>query len=384
MDAGGAGESATRIAVGGEGSRYEVVVGHDLIGELPGLVGERARRVAVVSPPSVAARAAEIRDQLGAAGYNATLLPVPDAEEQKSVDVLASAWSVLGRAGFTRTDVVIGLGGGATTDLAGFLAASWLRGVPWIAVPTSLLGMVDAAVGGKTGINTPEGKNLVGAFHPPVGVLCDIGMLDTLPYDDYVTGLAEVVKAGFIADPVILDLIESGLDDEPALVTSPAWRHTREIIERAVRVKADIVTGDLREAGAREFLNYGHTLGHAIERVEDYRWRHGAAVAVGMAFAAALAVRAERLDEATARRHSRVLAALGLPLTYDAEAWPRLREAMRVDKKARADRQRFVVLDGLARPAILEAPESTLLEAAYADVVAGRYSRDAERGTVRS
>lgn len=382
MSGGNGAAGATRIAVGtdGGGDGYDVLVGRDLLGELPGLIGTRAARVAVVSPPALAATARVIRDRLAEAGLVATLLPVPDAEEQKSVDVLAELWSVLGRAGFTRTDVVVGVGGGATTDLAGFLAASWLRGVPWVAVPTSLLGMVDAAVGGKTGINTPEGKNLVGAFHPPVGVLCDIDLLDTLPHDDYVTGLAEVVKAGFIADPAILDLIEAGVAADPALVTTPGWPHTRAVIERAVRVKAEVVSADLREAGRREFLNYGHTLGHAIERVEDYRWRHGSAVAVGMVFAAALGVRAGRLDEATARRHSTVLAALGLPLTYEPDAFPRLRDAMRLDKKTRADRQRFVVLDGLARPAILEAPEPELLAAAYRDLLEGRHAGVASEG----
>ena len=149
------------------------------------------------------------------------------------------------------------VGGGATTDLAGFVAATWLRGVRVVHIPTTLLGMVDAAVGGKTGHQHPEGKNLVGAFHPPAGVLCDLAALETLPRHDYVSGLAEVVKAGFIADPRILELIEA----DPDGATRPSGPHTRELIERAVRVKAEVVTEDLREAGRREFLNYGHTLG---------------------------------------------------------------------------------------------------------------------------
>ncbi|MFD0788343.1 3-dehydroquinate synthase family protein, partial [Micromonospora azadirachtae] len=194
-------------------------------------------------------------------------------------------WDRLGEAGFTRTDAVVGVGGGAVTDLAGFVAACWLRGVRWVPVATSLLGMVDAAVGGKTGINTAAGKNLVGAFHPPVGVICDLATLDSLPPADLAAGLAEVVKCGFIADPVILDLVEAN----PAAAVDPTGAVTRELIERAIRVKADVVSGDLRESGVREVLNYGHTLAHAIEKVEGYRWRHGHAVAVGVVYAGALA-----------------------------------------------------------------------------------------------
>jgi 3-dehydroquinate synthase len=264
---------------------------------------------------------------------------------------------VLGRAGFTRSDAVVGVGGGSTTDLAGFVAATWLRGVRVILVPTTLLGMVDAAVGGKTGINTAEGKNLVGAFHPPAGVLCDVATLATLPHVEYVSGLAEVVKAGFIADPAILDLIEK----EPEAAVDFSSAVARELIERAVRVKAVVVAGDLRERGRREILNYGHTLGHAIEKVEHYRWRHGDAVSVGLVFAAELGRLAGRLDDVTADRHSAILQQLGLPTTYTGAAWADLLDAMQVDKKARADLLRFVVLDGLARPGVLEAPDPALL-----------------------
>jgi 3-dehydroquinate synthase len=225
-----------------------------------------------------------------------------------------------------------------------------------VQVPTSLLGMVDAAVGGKTGVNTAAGKNLVGAFHPPAGVLCDLSTLDTLAPVDLVAGLAEVVKCGFIADPAILDLI-----DQP-------HHHLRELVERSVRVKARVVSEDLRESGLREILNYGHTLGHAIEKREDYAWRHGHAISVGLVFAAALGRHSGRLADDVADRHRSILDALGLPTTYPAAAWPALRAAMRVDKKARGASLRFVVLDGLARPGILESPSDALLQAAYAEV----------------
>ncbi|MEO3755678.1 3-dehydroquinate synthase [Streptomyces sp. B6B3] len=364
----GAAAPPTRITVAGSAGTapYDVLVGRGLRGELPGLVGDAATRVAVLHPEALAATGEELRADLTAAGYQAVAVPLPDAEGAKTAEVAAGCWSTLGRAGFTRTDVVVGVGGGATTDLAGFVAATWLRGVRWIAVPTTVLGMVDAAVGGKTGINTAEGKNLVGSFHPPAGVLCDLAALDSLPVDDYASGLAEVIKAGFIADPAILELIEA----DPRAAVRPSGPHTAELVERSIRVKAQVVSGDLRESGPREVLNYGHTLGHAIEKNEGYTWRHGAAVSVGMVFAAELGRRAGRLDDATADRHRAVLTAVGLPVGYRGDQWPRLLDAMRIDKKSRGDRLRFVVLDGLARPALLEGPDQDLLRAAYA-VVSG-------------
>ncbi len=359
-----AGEAPTRIAVGSGPGSYDVLVGTGLLDELPGLLGPRALRVAVVHPQVLAARAAQLVDRLAAAGYRPLALPVPDGEAAKDVRVAAQLWSALGTAGFTRSDAVVSLGGGATTDLAGFVAATWLRGVAVVHVPTTLLGMVDAAVGGKTGIDTAEGKNLVGAFHQPAGVLCDLDQLAGLPAADYAGGLAEVVKAGFIADPVILELVES----DPVAAADPAGPHTRELVERAVRVKAAVVSADLREAGPREMLNYGHTLGHAIEKVEQYRWRHGAAVSVGMVFAAELARLAGRLPPPVVDRHRDVLASVGLPVAYRGDRWPQLQDAMRVDKKSRGDTLRFVVLDGIGQPAVLEGPDPSLLAAAYAEV----------------
>ena len=359
-------QPATRIRVGGTAGTapYDVLLGHNLLGELAALIGTSAQRVAVVHPEALAATGEAIRDDLAAQGYQAIALQVPNAEEAKSAEVAAYCWSVLAQTGFTRTDVIVAVGGGATTDLAGFVAASWLRGIRWVAMPTTLLGMVDAAVGGKTGINIVEGKNLVGAFHPPAGVLADLATLDSLPRNDYISGLAEVIKTGFIADPVILDLVES----DPQAATTPAGPHTAELIERSIKVKAEVVSGDLKEAGRREILNYGHTLAHAIERNERYKWRHGAAVSVGMLYAAELGRLAGRLDDATADRHKAVLASVGLPLTYQADAWPKLLETMKLDKKSRADMLRFIVLDGLAKPTVLEAPDPTLLVAAYAEV----------------
>ena len=357
-------DEVTRIPVGGQ-QPYEVLVGRDLVGGLPALI-PGASAVAVVFAEPVRRYADLVCDALRDAGVATLPLPVPDAEAGKRIEVAARCWDQLGAAGFTRSDAVVGVGGGAATDLAGFVAACWLRGVRVVQVPTSVVGMVDAALGGKTGVNTAAGKNLVGAFHPPAGVLCDMSTLDTLPADELVAGLAEVVKHGFIADPAILDLIEA----DPTAAVDPHAPALRELVERSVRVKAEVVTEDLRESGRREILNYGHTLAHAIERRERYAWRHGRAVSVGMAYAAALGRLSGRLAGDVATRHIAVLEALGLPVRYPADAWDELRTSMRIDKKARGARLRFVVLDGLAKPSILDDPAEDLLQAAYQEIAA--------------
>jgi 3-dehydroquinate synthase len=351
-----------RIEVAAE-RPYPVLVGRGVRDHLPATVaGLKASAAVLVHQPALADMAEQVREALGAAGVEAHRVEVPDAEEGKSLAVAGFCWDVCGHVGLTRGDVIVALGGGAVTDLAGFVAATWMRGVRVVHVPTTLLAMVDAAVGGKTGINTAAGKNLVGAFHEPSAVLVDLATLDTLPAPELAAGMAEIVKAGFIADPGILDLVEAG----PATALDPTGPVLPELVRRSIRVKADVVSADLRESHLREVLNYGHTLGHAIERREDYRWRHGAAVSVGLVFAAELARAAGRLDDATADRHRAVLDSIGLPVTYDPGALPELVETMRGDKKSRAGMLRFVVLDGLAAPGRLEGPEPALLERAYA------------------
>jgi 3-dehydroquinate synthase len=360
----------TRIEVRAE-RPYPVLVGTGLLEEIPGLLDGSVRRVAVIHPPTVVELADRVLRGLADTGRDAMPIEVPDGEAAKTAEVAARCWAALGRAGFTRSDAVVGIGGGSTTDLAGFVAATWLRGVALLNLPTTVLGMVDAAVGGKTGINTDAGKNLVGSFHEPVGVVCDLDCLGTLPRAELVAGLAEVVKCGFIADPEILDLLES--DPQPAV--QPGSAELREVVERAIRVKAAVVSADLREAtsvGARvgrEQLNYGHTLGHAIERREGYRIRHGEAISIGMVFAAELARLAGRLDGATADRHRTVLAGLGLPTRYAADAFDDLLAAMAVDKKTRGSTLRFVILNGLASLEILAGPSVELLHSAYTRVI---------------
>ena len=353
--------STTVIPVG---SDYDVLVGHGVSDEIAGLVPEGARRALVVHPEPLARLADPVVESLRGHDLEVITGPVPDAEAAKTIDVAARLWSQMGQAAFTRTDIVVGVGGGSVTDLAGFVAASWLRGVPVIHVPTTVLGMVDAAVGGKTGVNTPEGKNLVGAFHVPAGVLCDLDALETLPPADLRAGLAEAVKGGFIADPAILDLVEGDPDD----ATTPGSARLREIIERKIAVKAAVVAADLKESHLREILNYGHTLGHAIEHHEQYRMRHGEAVAIGTVYAAELAHRSGLIDDALLQRHRDVLAALELPTTYRDASFDELAAAMRRDKKSRGAMLRFVVLDALASPTRLEDPDEVLLRAAYAAI----------------
>lgn len=353
-----------RIPVTG-GGNYDVVVGRDLLAGLADALGPAVRKVLVIHQPVQVGRAEAIRARL-AGDVEVLLAEVPDAEDAKRVEVAAFCWKILGESDFTRSDAVIGLGGGAVTDLAGFVAATWLRGVRLVQLPTSVLGMVDASVGGKTGINTVEGKNLVGAFHAPAAVLADLGTLDTLPRNDLLAGFAEVVKCGFIADPSILDDLERDLDG----ATDPATPLFASLVERAIRVKADVVSNDFREAGLRETLNYGHTLGHAIEYAERYQWRHGSAISVGMVFAAELARLVGRLRDDEVDRHRDILRSLTLPLTYPADRWAILLSSMRRDKKARGGMLRFVLLDGIGRTSTLNGPEDHLLFTAFGGIAA--------------
>lgn len=359
----------TVLHVGGA-SPYDVIVGRDLRDHLPALLGPGVQRVAVICPDSLEGMVDDLVEPI--ADLDVTILAVPDGEEAKQAGVAEACWEALGDEGFTRSDAVLTVGGGATTDLGGFVAATWLRGVRVVHVPTTLLAMVDAAVGGKTGINTGAGKNLVGSFHEPAGVLCDLALLETLPDEELRSGLGEVVKCGFIADPEILRLVESTTPEE----LTPSSDVLRELVERAVRVKIDVVVADLKETGGadghpgREVLNYGHTLAHAIERVDGYRIRHGEAVAIGCVFVAELARRVGRLDEAIADRHRTAFARVGLPTTYADAAFEDLLAAMRVDKKARGNQLRFVVLEDLARPVVLAGPSEEDLRAAY-DAIGG-------------
>ncbi|MCU1557275.1 MAG: 3-dehydroquinate synthase [Microbacteriaceae bacterium] len=354
--------STTTITVSGT-EPYDILIGRSILNRLPEVIGQAAKKVLIVHPPTLAARAAALRETL-AGDYEVLLAEIPDAETGKRVEVAAFCWQVMGQADFTRTDAVIGFGGGAVTDLAGFVAATWLRGIRLVQVPTTLLGMVDAAIGGKTGINTAEGKNLVGAFYAPAGVVVDLDTLDGISQMEILAGFGEVVKYGFIAEPEILDIIERDVD----VATNSQSEEFRRMVELSIGIKARVVGEDFKDAGLREILNYGHTLGHAVEYAERFQWRHGAAVAIGMVYAAELGRLTGRLSDDVVDRHRSILTSLQLPIGYPVGRWSTLLSVMKRDKKARGSMLRFIVLDDIAKPTVLTGPDESLLFAAYQEI----------------
>lgn len=338
---------------------YKVIIGCRWQEELTVLMKSRTRVALVVSH--------HMRSRIGtieAEAANLHVFEIPDGESGKEVTTLESLWQRLGTSGFTRSDLVVAIGGGATTDIAGFAAATWLRGIDWIAVPTTLAGMVDAAVGGKTGMNSALGKNLIGAFHSPVAVLVDTTWLESLSDRDFGAGLAEVVKCGFIADREILNLLAGKNLNE----VRSSNKLTEELILRSIQIKAEVVGSDFKEGYAREVLNYGHTLGHAIELHSKFTLRHGEAVAIGLVFAAELAHLKGVLSEELVALHRSILSRLGLPTTYPASAWEELLPLLSHDKKARGRSVRFVAISKIGEPLRLESVASSELQMAYEKV----------------
>lgn len=302
------------------GRAYPVVVGPGVAGELASRLPEQARRVAVVTQASIPFEVDPGRDHV--------VVEIPDGERHKTLATVETLCSEFARAGLTRSDCVVAVGGGLVTDVAGFAAASYHRGVAVLHVPTTLLGQIDAAIGGKTAVNLPEGKNLVGAFWQPHAVLCDLDALDTLPEREQRCGLGELAKYHWLG---------GGRLDELDLESRVA---------RCVEIKADVVAGDERESGRRALLNYGHTLAHALEVEGGHDLRHGEAVAIGLVFAARLAHRLGRIDERGVEEHLRVVAGYGLPCEVPSAADPvRLVELMGRDKKVLTEGLTFV-LDG--------------------------------------
>ena len=375
------GSGARRVSVAGE-RPYDVLIGHGILAELPRIVQETpgAGRggVTIIHAKALADRARAAEAALINEGLRVLSIEVPDGEAAKKARVLEYLWDRLGSFRLGRDGLVVGLGGGATTDLAGLAAATWLRGVPVVQVPTTLLAMVDAAVGGKTGIDTPAGKNLVGAFHPPAAVIADLEMLSTLPAAELRAGLGEVIKCGLIADSVILDRV---LADPADCLTwdSPVLA---DLVARSIAVKAAVVGEDLIESGLREVLNYGHTYAHAIEKVTGYSWRHGEAVAVGCVFAAEIAHRNGNLSRDALALHRQSLEAVGLPTRFpEGEGrWEELKEAMMSDKKVRSGRLRLVLLDDIARPVRVQAPAESVLLSAHEAVTGGASPAEGNRG----
>ncbi len=336
--------------------QYQVIIGSDWSSQLVKLVAGRTRVAVIVSDGF-------IPDLTSLANLDCELhiFQVPDGEAGKTINSLSTLWNWLGEIGITRSDLIIGVGGGAITDLAGFAAASWLRGIDWVGVPTSLSGMVDAAIGGKTGINSDYGKNLIGAFHSPIAVVIDPSWIMSLPDRDFAAGMAEVIKCGFISDPKILELARrntvGSLRDNLATLM--------ELIQRAVAVKAGVVGIDFKESFAREVLNYGHTLGHAIEVHAKYQLRHGEAVSIGLIYAAELAAARGLLTKDEVALHRQILTCYGLPISYHRAAWPKLLPMLALDKKSRGTKIRFVVLTGIGTTLRLEDLTSSELAGAY-------------------
>lgn len=335
---------------------YSVLIGCEWSSTLIDALANRTR-VAIIVSSSFAPDLSRIKS----IDSDVHIFEVPDGEDAKSPATLMTLWNWLGAAGFTRSDVIVGIGGGAITDLAGFAAATWLRGVEWIAVPTSLAGMVDAAVGGKTGVNSDYGKNLIGSFHSPQSVLIDLGFLATLSKRDFCAGMAEVIKCGFIEDAQILKVANS-IDPDNFLSMQGALL---DLVTRAVAVKAKVVSADFKESFARETLNYGHTLGHAIEMNSKYQMRHGEAVAIGMVFVAELAWARGLITDDVLQQHRDLLNKFGLPISYDRQAWQKLAPLLALDKKARGKTIRFVALNGIGSTVRLEDLTSDELDAAY-------------------
>lgn len=349
---------------------YDVRIGEGTMNHLPDVLGEGVARVALIHTQPVQRHSDHARTLLRQAGYTVSDIVVPDAEAGKTVDVANGVWRRLGDEGFTRSDAIVGLGGGAATDLAGFIAATWMRGIRYVNCPTSLLAMVDASTGGKTGINTEAGKNLVGSFYTPAGVLADMRTLATLSNDIFIEGLGEVAKSGFIMDPEILRILEDHASelrsfDGAMFLDSGLKDVVAELIEHTVGVKAYHVSADLKEAGLREFLNYGHTLGHAIEKLEHFRWRHGNAVAVGCVYAAELSHLLGYIDQDLVDYHRSLLGSLGLPTSWNNGSWSDVLALMHRDKKARGNKLRFVVLESVGHPIHLEDPPADAVEEAF-------------------
>ncbi len=343
---------------------YEILIGERLLDapqSYAGLGGTGATATAaVVTNTTVAPLLAErLRAALRTQYARVLLVTLPDGEQHKTWTTLNLIFDALLQAGCDRTTTLFALGGGVIGDLTGFAAACFMRGVAFVQVPTTLLAQVDSSVGGKTGVNHPLGKNMIGAFHQPLRVIADLDVLDTLPEREFNAGLAEVIKYGPIADAAFLGWIEANL---PALRerSKPALRHA---VKRSCEIKAAIVAQDEREADVRALLNFGHTFGHAIESGLGYgEWLHGEAVGCGMVMAADLSARLGLVDAAWVQRIRRIVERAGLPVTGPRLGAARYLELMRVDKKSRGGEIRFVVIEGAGRAGVRSAPDALVAQ----------------------
>ena len=352
-----AAEQVQKVVVPLGDRSYDVVVGRDLLGRFPGYVPglEGTEQAFVVSHPNLDRFAKEVEAALGDRGISVHQLRLEEGEASKSLDVAARLWGELAEKRAHRSDLVVAIGGGVVSDVAGFVAATYNRGMPLVHVPTTLLGQVDAAIGGKAGVNIPQGKNLIGTIYQPRSVLCDVDVLASLPEEEFRSGMAEVVKYGLIADPDLLD----GIGRTYQLVYDGNSRVLVETVARSAAIKASFVASDEGDRGKRMFLNYGHTFAHAIERMEGFNIRHGEAVSLGMMAAAYLSEEVAGLSEYGVEVHRRSLSDVGLPITAELDL-DALEDAWQHDKKYR-NGVRFVLLDDIGSPrADVEAPRGAV------------------------
>lgn len=349
-----------KVAVDAE-INYDVLIGNEWRPFLDSVFSAH-NKVLIIAPTFIASSA---QLQSLVEGSTRHLFTTPDGEAQKNYATVERLWDLLGEMEFGRNDAIVGIGGGATTDLAGFVASTWLRGIAWYAIPTTLAGMVDAAVGGKTGINTGSGKNLVGSFYSPRSVCADIHWLETLTDRDFSAGLAEVIKTGYIRDLSIVELLEKSEN------VAAARKEAFELVAKSVAVKAAVVSSDFKEGKLREILNFGHTFGHAIEKNSQYSLRHGEAVSIGLHFAALLSEAMLGFDPGETVRLKSLLEKFHLPTTLapGVNNWSDLLALMNGDKKSRDGRIRFVGLRSPGEPDWIESVSADLLEATYEKIL---------------
>ncbi len=350
-------EPVVTVPVATPGGRYDILIGTGLLADPATWAGlPRAAQAVIVSNPTVdALHGAALRGALAPHYGQVSQVKLPDGEAHKDWSTLNRIFDHLLACGCDRKTVLFALGGGVVGDMTGFAAATYMRGVPFVQVPTTLLAQVDSSVGGKTAVNHPLGKNMIGAFYQPQRVVCDLGTLATLPQRELAAGLAEVIKYGPIADAGFLDWIEAQL---PALVARDpvALAHA---VRRSCEIKAEVVGQDERESGLRAILNFGHTFGHAIEAGLGYgQWLHGEAVGCGMVMAAELSAQLGLVPQAFVARIARIVAAAGLPVRGPALGMERYLELMRVDKKAEGGEIRFVVIESPGRAGVRAAPDA--------------------------
>ena len=323
---------------------YPIFIEHGHLGQIGELLKPKAKspKAIVVADAMVSKHySAAVSESLSKAGFDFRIVEVPAGEEHKSLTEFARLHNQLINHRMYRASTLLALGGGAIGDLAGFVAATYMRGIPWVQVPTTLLAQVDASVGGKTAINHPKGKNLIGAFHQPEFVLIDVKTLETLPPREIRSGLVEIIKYGMIMDTPLFDQIESNLEAILDLDVSILI----DVIASSCTDKAYVVGKDEKESGLREILNYGHTFGHALEALTDYdTYRHGEAVAIGMNCAAQLAVNQGMLDPTVCGRQRNLLQRAGLPVNFASTVEPdQLIKKMYLDKKTKAGKLRLIL-----------------------------------------